>query len=159
VENGSVRGFVFAPDGRGMAGVSVRANDVELTSDHEGAFGLEPPPREYAPIVRAPGYPDLVPSRVPVPSRQPSEPMSNFHVAGEPGVEIEAPQSARTTQSAEDANAPTAVVAGRVFSREKNVPVEGARIFVRGASADARSAADGTFQLTLPIGSRELTVI
>jgi hypothetical protein len=57
------------------------------------------------------------------------------------------------------ANAPKGVVRGRLFSGEDKVPVADAQVFARGAPVEAKSDANGAFELTLPEGVYDLVVI
>lgn len=57
------------------------------------------------------------------------------------------------------ASLPQGVVRGKVFERETEAPVVGARVFVRGAPVEAETDEDGAFQLALPEGRYDLTII
>src|SRR5690606_26694631 len=50
-------------------------------------------------------------------------------------------------------------VRGTVVDAETEAPLSGARIFVRGASAETRTDALGGFRLALPAGAWDLTAI
>src|SRR5690606_24064310 len=57
-----------------------------------------------------------------------------------------------------DANLPRGTVQGRVLDSEKNQPVTGARVYVRGSAAEATTDAEGKFSLELPEGPWTLAV-
>ena len=54
---------------------------------------------------------------------------------------------------------PQGILRGTVTAREAGTPVVGARVFVRGAPVEAETDERGAFQLELPAGSYDLTVI
>ncbi|MFP4598798.1 MAG: TonB-dependent receptor domain-containing protein [Persicimonas sp.] len=53
----------------------------------------------------------------------------------------------------------TGTLAGQVVSLEGGEPVEGARVFVRGLDVEAKTDADGRFELEVPVGTWDVWVI
>ncbi len=69
-------------------------------------------------------------------------------------------QEARAAEAlAADADVPTGTVSGKVLDSENQSPVEGARVFVRGSSAEATTDPAGSFEIELPEGSWAISVI
>ena len=69
-------------------------------------------------------------------------------------------QEARAAAASEtDVDAPMGAVKGQIRDSEKSQPVEGARIFVKGSSAEAVSDSAGQFSLELPQGTWTISVI
>lgn len=69
-------------------------------------------------------------------------------------------QDARATEAkAVDGDLPTGTISGKVLDSEKQLPVEGARVFVRGSSVEATTDAQGAFTIDLPEGSWAISVI
>lgn len=53
----------------------------------------------------------------------------------------------------------TGVLTGRVVSTETGEPVAGARLFVSGTPVEARTGADGTFRVEVPVGEYAVSVL
>lgn len=157
VAEGSVRAFLFTDDGRGISGATVRVLDGAHLTDAEGSVLIALPPGNYQFIIDAEDYPELLTSPVRVFAGQQSEFIVVLRKNGAPSVDIEVPEAALAETKI--LSSETATISGKIFSREDKSPAAGARVFVRGTSAQTRSNADGTFTLALPRGPQELTII
>lgn len=79
--------------------------------------------------------------------------------------DVIAPVEAKAMREAEEklerdlAEQPRGRLAGVLRSVDDQQPVAGARVFVRGLPLEATSAADGRFELELPAGEHEISVI
>ncbi|NJK88461.1 MAG: TonB-dependent receptor [Myxococcales bacterium] len=80
-----------------------------------------------------------------------------YRADGDAEIEVEAPQG-EAVRSEDESNLPKARVVGTIRNKDRE-PVEGARIISRGTTADARTDSDGTFEIFLPVGLRQITVI
>jgi hypothetical protein len=157
---GRMRGFVFEASGLPVPDVKVEIGDVAtVTTDIEGMFLAELEPGKYSVrFVPPEGAARVLSEKVPVLEGQETEfilVLRGPDVA--PVLDLEVPEEAIERQDTKDL--PNGIVEGTVTSAETGEPVEGARVFVRGSRNDARTGAQGRFELELPVGSRELTVI
>jgi hypothetical protein len=156
---GGLRGFLFTSDGRPVAGAAVTAEGADTTeTGPEGMFYLRLSAGAHVLILRAAGRPALRTSPLPVLEGQDTELMVVYRDGGEPEVDVEAPDEARAADTSSQAVA-LGRVSGVVLDEAKRGPVEGARVFVRGARVEARTDARGRFELMLPLGEQELTII
>ena len=80
-------------------------------------------------------------------------------------VDVESPNSSEVDAQAATSfdermkTQPVGLVRGLVYTGPSKTPVEGAGVFVRGVPRDAKSDAEGAFELLLPEGTYELVVI
>lgn len=161
---GSIRGFFFQSNGAPMPGVEVKVLDLgprpdgPVVSDDEGMFLFEIEAGEHPLEFVLPGGRTFRPERrIPVFGGQETEFVVTFPGVGDPDVDIEVPGAA-LSGPVEDTGE-TGVVVGVLRTSEGNKAIADARIFVRGTGVDARSDAQGRFEIELPAGLRELTII
>ncbi len=160
-DRGRLRGFVFHADGVPVPDVAIEVGGAPLArTDAEGMFvvELEPSAVRVAFVLPTGGRRLEMREAVPVLAAQETELIVTLTSTGAVRFEVEAPAVADAPATIEATGA-TGTVRGRVLSDKDRTPVVGARVFVRGTPADARSDARGAFSLPLPAGPRELTVI
>lgn len=158
-DTGRLRGFVFHADGVPVTDATIRvASATVARTDREGMFVIELPPVPVRIGIQIPGRAVLeTRDAVPIFAGQETELIATLTSTGA-SFDVESPARADAPVVSEATAAP-GTVRGRVRSEKTRQPVVGARVFVRGTAADARTDATGTFTLPLPEGSRELTVI
>ncbi len=176
---GELRVLIFIED-EPAQGVSLEIPKAgSARSNKDGSVALSGPPGRTTPILRAPrhlfpaiglgeGEPDIVISLEPldIVARETIEVIVALDLAGKlVKVDVEAPGETATEVEGEASFEqrmkllPIGIVRGRVFTGPSNRPVEGAGVFVRGAPRDAKTNANGEFELELPEGSYDLVVI
>lgn len=158
---GRVRGVVFAPGtDEPLAGVTVRAAGAEAVTNADGAFGLELPGGSYRLTYRAP---ELVPGHtrpVPVVPGEVTEVVITLREGGRPArLLIEAAREKMGTRLEVTVDGDRSRVVGVVVHVEKKTGIEGARVFVRGVEAEGRTGPQGRFELELPVGRHDITVV
>ncbi len=156
-DEGTVRGYVIEPNGRPIPDASVTPDaGAPVQTDGEGMFELILPTGTHV-LGIAHGPLTVKTASVPIALGQTTEVVV---VLGEgvSQVEIEAPVSAQPEVETTATATATGSVRGWVTDTSEH-PIADARVLVRGVSADARSGADGRFELVLPAGARDLTVI
>ena len=158
---GALRGFVLRANGLPVQDVEVRVfgGPTLARTNAEGMFLTEVEPGDYSLEFVVPGQTDVLATQRPIPvlEGQETEFILTLPDEGEPFFDVEAPEDAIEVDPATEGA--TGRVRGVVTSAEDQTPVEGARVFVRGTSNDARSDGEGRFEIELPVGDRELTVI
>ncbi|MCK6545477.1 TonB-dependent receptor [Myxococcota bacterium] len=154
---GRLRTFVFTADGRPVNSARVTSGvDVLGETDAEGMSIAELDAGTVRPTLTLPGRaPFTLTASVAIVAGQETELIVTLPASGDPIVDVETPdRDVRTAENIERGR-----VRGVVVSAETGAPVANARVFVRGARGDARSDADGRFELELPVGERALTII
>lgn len=161
-ENGRVFGVVFR---RGTAdvvpGVSVRVGPATATTGPDGAFDLVLPAGTWPVSVRGPDGAERPAGSLHVGPGLASE----ILITWDPTLpvlptQVEAPDEGLVARrEAPEEEGPTGSIRGTITSSEDGEPVAGARVFVRGRADEAVTGEDGTFVLTIPEGSWELSVI
>lgn len=155
---GQARGIVFSHgDGAPVHGVDVTVEglDAHAVSDADGSFDLTLPAGTWT--LRLAG---AVTGRVPdvqIADGQLTEVLVTGHDTTLVAARVEAPPVAVPPADTPDPVAEAQVV-GRVVD-DAGAAVEGARIFVRGTTAEARTDADGHFHLTVPAGVHTISVL
>jgi len=157
---GQVRAFFFEGSGLPISGVRVLEGDSILaTSDREGMIVVSMPAGSYVLRFELPGGPSFATAQpIPVVRGQETEFLVTVAVDGAPRFDVEAPAGPMVTETTTVAT-PEGLVQGRITSEEGGAPVLGARVFVRGTGRTARSDEEGRFEILLPTGDRELTII
>lgn len=159
---GMVRAFFFEARGLPVSGVRVvEDGEVQATSDREGMVLFAASEGEHTyelTLASGTSYTSL--QKITVVRGQETEFLVTFPTAGAGPLEVdvETPKGELEVETASVA-VQASVVAGRVVADKDGKPVVGARIFVRGTASDGQSDTQGRFELRLPLGRRELTVI
>lgn len=165
---GLLRGVIFGDDGAPIQGARVQLGELgAVLTNADGGFALEATPGRYALFVQAAGYRE---ARVDVITLEPdreSEVVITLRRGDAPHeVELEgAPITQAQQTKEEDAadEAPAQLEPGRlrgqVFSVEGRAPVRGAKVYVRGLSVEAVTDQRGVFELEVPSGLHQLSVI
>lgn len=157
---GTIRGVVLDDTGRPLVGTKVTLGRAQIAlTDQEGTFVLGLPPGRYLLSITPEGRTGVDTAPVEVLAEQETELLIIFPSSGAPTVEVEAPSAALAIATTETATQGTGRVQGRVTEGKDGPPIVGARLFVRGTPADARTNAEGRYELQLPEGARELTVL
>ncbi len=156
--DGTVTGVVFdGPGGAPVPGLrlSVAGTTATATTDADGAFSLVLPAGTWRVDLQGTVAGVL---RVPVADGASTELLVAAYADGRlPVVMVEGPGAGAAAPAA-DPTQPAVPLSGRVVG-EDGRPLAGARIFVRGQTAEARSDAGGRFSLELPAGSHTLSVL
>lgn len=173
---GDLRVLVFV-DERPVGGVLVETQGVSARTNADGAVVLFVPAGEHPVRLEVPRIMlsatrltgpsiELITEPVPVVTGEEVEVIITLDLAGRlqtidvESAEDRAEELRKQREFAEkQATVPQGVVRGRLYTREAEEPVGGAQIYVRGAPVEARSAEDGSFELALPEGEYDLTVI
>lgn len=161
-ETGELGGYVFDADsGLPLEGASLRVDgEAGAITGADGAFGFELPEGEHQVEISAEGQ-GWTPLGQPVyvAPGEVSEVLVNYSPLNGTlaGVDIEQPEPRAKQATIEDA--PPGRIVGTVVSLEDSKPIEGARVFARGTLAEAQTDAEGKFELSLPSGLRELSVL
>ena len=72
----------------------------------------------------------------------------------EPEINIDTPVNAETEENKKEKKAKgTGTLNGHVITTDKGIPIEGARVFVKGTSIDTRTNASGNFSVKIPADS------
>ena len=151
---GTLTGVAFeAGTGRPLAGVEivVEGYGTVVTGDH-GEFHEILRPGEYDLHIG-----DALVEDVRVARGLSTELLLTVATDGTVYVEREEPEGSAPQLT--DPDAAPGLVRGRIVDSDEGTPVEGARVFVRGHGADARTDADGRFELELPTGAWQLSVL
>lgn len=160
VETGELVVMVFETgSGEPMQGVAVRVGDEAVGStDRYGRLVVEVEPGVHPLAVEVrEGVWEAV-SEVRITAGYTSESLVTwFPDDGHVSALVEQPGEEMT--KADPDEGPTGIVRGRIVSSENGEPVANARIFVRGSRIDAQTNADGTFELEIGQGSRDLSII
>lgn len=157
--DGTVVGYTFAEGtGAPLAATEVTIPEVgrSAQTDPDGRFELDLPAGTWT-MTLAPR--DLRGGRVldlVVVEGQVTEVLATFRPDDEPVVRIAAPPAPATADI--DPEAPEGQVRG-VVRDEAGKPVGSARLFVRGVDVQAITDDDGAYELRLPAGEHELTVL
>jgi len=78
---------------------------------------------------------------------------------GDPSALTEQPEAGRQLTTDDDPEGPVGTIRGTIVSDEDGRPISSARVFVRGSRSDAVTGPDGTFELQVPAGQRDLSII
>jgi outer membrane receptor protein involved in Fe transport len=147
---GAVSGFVFDDAGRPRAGVSVQVGDRAVVTDADGAFRVEIGEGTVPVRIGEHGVEIVVRGAltsevlVTLPAQGPASFLSEEPAGDGPGLTFEGA---------------AIVVPGRIVRDGDRAPIPGARVFVRGIAATATSDRDGRFQLELPPGTWDLSIV
>lgn len=158
-ERGLVRGVIFDPVGRPVAGARVRANGVEVHTSVDGGFVVELPPGRWDFEVEAPGFVGGRIEGVEVGAKGSVEVVATLWERGRIRTDIEGAGLPKAAAEAPQEAGPPGRVMGTLRVLDKGRPVKGARVFVRGSRVEGRSGADGRFELELPEGTYDLSIV
>jgi hypothetical protein len=147
--DGTLSGVVFDVDGAPAPGAMVQVIGPEqrmATADDQGHFALDLPAGTWT--VRVDGIDYAV--------RIEDDQTTEALITRGGGVVLEEPAAAVVV---EQVDASPGTVRGVVVHAETGATLAGARVFVRGLDAEAVTDAQGAFELTLPGGERDLSVL
>lgn len=154
---GELSGIVFDSSGQPLQGAAVTAPDspdTTATTDSDGYFLLDLPAGEWTLRVDPQGAPAVTLAPLRVADDQVTEALITLD--GDSAQVVAEQPASSVAQIAED------VVAGTLEGTvrdERGRPVAGARVFVRGQSAEASTDSAGRFALALPSGEHEISVL
>jgi outer membrane receptor protein involved in Fe transport len=157
-----VRGVVFGPDGAPVAGALVTVGDQSARTNADGGFALSVPVGEHDARCDAPGFVGGALGRVVSREGASAELVVTLSRTSAPSVDLEGGQATATQADpspVEDPEAAPGRITGVVRALDSGRPIEGARVFVRGAPIEAATGADGAFALELPPGTYDLSFI
>jgi outer membrane receptor protein involved in Fe transport len=153
---------VDAARGRTVPGLSVWIDGQRRgETDADGAAILTLPAGTHTLGLRGAGWQPYAVEEVQVVSGQQTELIVRLLPDSRtPSVVLEAPAHAATATviTTSSVSAPSVALRGRVLREDKS-PVSGASVVVRGQAVEARTDADGRFELMLPAGRHELTLL
>ncbi|MEA3434330.1 MAG: carboxypeptidase-like regulatory domain-containing protein [Campylobacterota bacterium] len=82
-----------------------------------------------------------------------TEVIATLSRSGADSIDIDTPVAvAEMKERKEEASTGTGILSGTVLSSEGNMPIAGARVFVRGTAVDVRTDENGRFKATVPSG-------
>lgn len=155
--SGAVGGFVFdGPTGLPLAGVTVSVGGVRAITDAWGAFRLDVDPGTVTLVLEA-GQQRLEVPGVVVERGFISEVLVTLDGGRLVELAAEMPEAGSGVQ--ETFTGVPGTLRGAVRHADEGSPLAGVRVFVRGSDAEATTAEDGTFQVDLPPGTWELTLL
>ncbi len=149
----SMRIFVFSPDGLPAANQEVTVDGTAYTTDADGGITVELAPGEHT-IVAA-GTTQVVPigdGSVEVLVNLQADGTAQFDVEGSTAV-------AETPVEKPQESVKPGKITGVVKSMDKAQPVKDARVFVRGVEVETMTDATGAFELELPPGKYDVSVV
>jgi outer membrane receptor protein involved in Fe transport len=173
----TVRLTVTGPSDVALSHVAVEVEGQRVLTDTQGVALVHAPEgtrtvRLRVPLAALPGAPtnqtewvvDL--ADIPfVPNEQTEAKVSLGESGALLGLDIKPPEAAGGNHGIEEefataaARKPQGVVRGQVVSAEIGEPLEGARVYVRGAPVETLTDSEGKFSLSLPEGHYRLSVI
>jgi len=158
-KQGSLRGFVFQPDGLPIPDTRVVIAGATIArTDDEGMFLVALPAGPVMLSFAPPGHAIVsLEKPIPVLEGQETEIILTLPAKGPATLEVESPE--RAIEAVDELATTRGRVRGVVRGNPKGLPVINARVFIRGARGDTRTDGQGRFELELPIGPRELTII
>ncbi len=160
---GRLSGIVFgAIDDAPLAGVVIRVQGVgEVVSDEDGAFVLTLPAGQHELTILDQYGESFTTDPVPVVAGETTEVLVSLGPDGSP-PKLDVESSGESTpgvvvQLAEDVA--TGSVEGTVVHVDKQTPVADARVFVKGFLVEGRTDEYGTFEIQVPVGTHQVTVV
>ena len=150
-------GVVFDGEtGLPLAHAAVRAGGVTAHTDPSGAFLLSVSPGSATLTVSTEaGHAGAI-TDIPAFAGEVAEVLLTVYRDGRPATAtIEAAAGPRATEPVDDV---VGSLEGVVVD-EAGSPLAGARVYVRGSAAEARTGPDGSFRLEVPVGARDLSVL
>lgn len=151
--------FVFGPDGRPAPGLVVQAQGSLARTGPDGVARLALPAGQHPVELRGPEGP-LLELTIPVAWGETSELIVRLGPPGTaPVVSVEAPGWPSPRGGGPAPEGPLGALEGRVTDVRQGNPIAGARVLVRGQLGEARTDAQGAFQLPLAAGKHTLSVI
>ncbi len=167
---GELHVVVFGPpEGQPLEGVTLEAvgPDPQIDETNEdGAAWIRLRPGTYDLNLAGPDSIGAQVTGIDVLAEHTTEVVVELQVGSEPLVDIETvenPELVREEQveakEQQDPDVEPGTIVGTVTSAEDGESVEGARVFVRGVQKEAQTDADGQFELEVPPGSFDISVI
>lgn len=167
-ESGALHGVVFGPERSApLQGVEVRVDGSRAAeTNRDGGFVVELPTGTHEVVLEAPDGPRVTVEDVPIRFGETTEVIVELRRDEPARTDIEAPERVdeserqRAGSSGEhESDAEPGTVRGTVRSKEGGTAVEGARVLVRGVDRGAETDAEGTFELRLPPGDHDVSVV
>jgi len=165
-ESGQLHGVVFGPHDRlPLQGVVVEIDgETRATTNTDGAFQVSLTAGAHRVRFIPPNRIGVDVDEVEIVAGQTTEVIVEFRADGPAAIDIATPgaQADPTPQASSDGSEATGepgTLTGRVDSREDGEPVGGAQVIVRGADGETTTAEDGTFELELPPGTWDVSVV
>ncbi|MCB9765535.1 MAG: TonB-dependent receptor [Alphaproteobacteria bacterium] len=147
--DGTLQGFVFEEgSGLPLSGQTLEIAGQPVRTDADGGFSVTLPQGEHP--VRLRDYS----AALTVADGEVTELLLTVGPSGVTAL-VEAP----ALRSGPVAAGPPGTLHGRILHAEEGTPIVGARVFVRGEEVEGRSDADGVFELELPSGTHELSIV
>lgn len=156
-EPGWIEGSVFDADSLPWAGVTVIAGEQEFTTGSDGSFTIPLPTGRHELSFVAPDGRRWQAVAVPVGPDQTSEVLVTLGEDPTPRALIEAPELFEGPEV--QVAAEPGRLSGLVVSGEDGRPVQSARVYVRGQALEASTDPTGAFQLELPPGTWDLSIV
>ena len=156
--DGYLEGILFDEvTGRPVVGVTVAAGDASDVTDGDGYFALEVAPGTWTVRVDTPSHQAGTVSDVRVVDSEWTELLVTVSTSGPPRARVEAPREGQRVEV--DESVPVAELRGVVTSADTRKPIAGARLYVRGTSAEAVTGEDGAYALQVPVGVHAVTIL
>jgi hypothetical protein len=175
-ELGQLRVVLMGPDNRALSGSGVRVADAQATLDEQGAASLDVPAGTHTVVLSVPkaSLPDAATSDaewrvglsdVTVSAGTLTEvlvtlgsngSLANLEIRG-PGPAGAAPDSQSELDDADSGT--TGRVRGTIVAAQGGQKIQGANVYVPSMATEAVSDAAGKFELELPAGSYQLSII
>jgi hypothetical protein len=167
-ETGALHGIVFGPEGSGpLEAVRVRVDGSRRAeTNRHGGFVVElATGTHYVELESSDGERVTV-DGVPIRFGETTELIVELRREAPAQTDLEVPDRVEDAERRgsdsgpeRDADTEPGTVRGNVRSKEDGAPVEGARVLVRGVDRGAETGTDGGFELQLPPGDHDLSVV
>jgi outer membrane receptor protein involved in Fe transport len=172
-----IRVVLIGPGNQLLPGVSVRVGQAVSATGNDGSATLAAPagthtvrlevPKQLVPQAPTPKGPWVVDlPDIPVAEGKETAVTTTLTDTGAvASFDLQAPDSAGGDRNLEAefakalAERPSGTITGTVVAGEEGSPVDGARVYVRGAPVETTTDAEGRFSLQLPQGTYQLSVI
>jgi TonB-dependent receptor len=151
---GSVSVFIFK-DGKPLANNEVKIDGrTILTSDSDGGLKVELPNGKHQIEIYGKDRVNLgyFKKFVTIKEGRDTQVIATFTSKGKKGVEVDTPRKAMKKEATKVEAKGKGRLSGRVVTTNDKKPIEGARVFVKGTAVDARTDANGRFNVEVPAG-------
>ncbi|MFW5967681.1 MAG: TonB-dependent receptor domain-containing protein, partial [Persicimonas sp.] len=155
---------VFGPSGdQPASGAVVEVDERTVETDENGAAWFNVKEGSHTLRIRGESLPEATIEDVEVAGGEGAEVVVTIDADGEVDADIETVDIGRgrleQSEGEEAADRPEGRIEGTVVSREGRVPVEGARVFVRGLTVEAVTDEKGNYELDVPEGEWDVSII